>query len=211
MWSSAASNAVTFGSTSSPPQAAQDIVITVPEGHKFNVSCTPLVFLPRSTMFTPLAQTSKIKKEAFILPRLVVSQYLSKCKPLGIVPPPSSLFVPRKFIYQTYGGMDGGLLQYIPASRNPSERKTRNMLFPMRGMNPSMPTVPGEPGLLYASSHEILDSAPWSLFCQGPGSNTRAWRYLGEYESVLYGKMTPEMFQNQQQEVCCQILQPLKI
>ena len=68
-------------------------------------------------------------------------------------------------------------------------------------MNPAMPTRPGEPGLLFASRHEILYNPPWSLFCRSMVGKEPRWRYLGEYKSVLCGKMTAEQFRAQRQAV----------
>lgn len=44
------------------------------------------------------------------------------------------------------------------------ERDTRLIVWPMHSMNPSMPLFPGEPGIVFASRHEILQQPPWSLF-----------------------------------------------
>jgi hypothetical protein len=97
-----------------------------------------------------------------------------------------------------YGGSDQQFLQYISPSRNPSGQKKRRIVFPMFDMNPSMPSAPGEPGLVYASRHEILEHPPWTLFSKDAAAKKAVWRYLGEYENELCGEMSPEMFRNQQ-------------
>lgn len=142
----------------------------------------------------------KIKDEAFTLPLSIISSYLKDCAPLAISSPETSS-VPRRLISLAYGGNGQQLLQYIRAPLNPSGPKKRRMVFPMLNMNPAMPTRPGEPGLLFASRHEILYNAPWSLFCRSMVGKEPRWRYLGEFNSVLCGKMTTEQFRAQKQAV----------
>jgi hypothetical protein len=96
-----------------------------------------------------------------------------------------------------YGGSDQHFLQFILPSRNPSAVEKRRVVFPMFDMNPSMPSAPGEPGLVYASRHEILEDPPWTLFCKDPAAKKAVWRYLGEYECKLCGKMSAELFRSQ--------------
>jgi len=71
------------------------------------------------------------------------------------------------------------------------------MVFPKFDVNPSMPSAPGEPGLVYASRHEILKDPPWSVFFKDRTMKKAVWKYLGEYESKLCGKMSPELFRSQ--------------
>lgn len=101
-----------------------------------------------------------------------------------------------------YGGSDQHFLQYINPERNPSVAKKRRIVYPVLDMNPAMPTVPGEPGLIYASRHEILENPPWTLFCKELNVKKKVvWRYLGEYEGELCGMMSPELFNSQEPKV----------
>lgn len=143
-----------------------------------------------------IGTNTKIKEDALILSSSLASGYLNACKPLNITPPPSSLCVPRKFLRQMYGGSDQQFLQFISPTRNPSGRKKRRIVFPMIDINPSMPSAPGDPGLVYASRHEILEDPPWTLFCKDSAAKQAVWRYLGEYESELCGKMSAELFRS---------------
>jgi hypothetical protein len=69
-------------------------------------------------------------------------------------------------------------------------------------MNPAMPLLPGEPGLLFASRHEVLDGW-WGVFRRHLNGKDAVWLYLGEYESTLIGKMTKEQFCAQRESVSC--------
>ncbi len=60
-------------------------------------------------------------------------------------------------------------------------------------MNPSVPSSPGEPGLVFASRHEILKDPPWTLFVKRVPS-VAVWTYMGEYESVICGRLEAEQF-----------------
>ncbi|KDR75435.1 hypothetical protein GALMADRAFT_249491 [Galerina marginata CBS 339.88] len=126
--------------------------------------------------------------------------YLKSSSTLTITPPPLDLDVPRAFLRVTYGGSDQHWLQFIPASRNPSGPHQRRIVFPKQELNPAMPTAPGEPGLIFASRHEILSNPPWMVFRKGPKAPA-VWRYLGEYECVLCGTMTAEQFKNLTPEI----------
>jgi len=114
--------------------------------------------------------------------------------------------VPHRLISLAYSSNGKQLLQYIQAPLNPSGPKKQHMVFPMLNMNPVMLTCPGEPGLLFASRHEILYNALWSLFCQSMEGKKARWCYLGEYNSVLHGKMTAEQFRVQKQAVMSSML-----
>lgn len=69
-------------------------------------------------------------------------------------------------------------------------------------MNPAMPLLPGEPGLLFASRHEVLDGW-WGVFRRHLNGKDAVWLYLGEYESTLIGKMTKVQFCAQRESVSC--------
>ncbi|TFK23032.1 hypothetical protein FA15DRAFT_493930 [Coprinopsis marcescibilis] len=148
-----------------------------------------------------IRQNVKMKDAAFSLTPEMMEHYLQGTPTLTIDPQPSGVYVPRKFLRLAYGGSDQHFLQYIQPDRNPSGRTLRNMVLPMLDMNPAMPLRPGEPGLMFASRHEILSNEPWSLFCHHLSSKKAVWRYLGEYESVLVGKMTATQFKAQRGEV----------
>ena len=60
-----------------------------------------------------------------------------------------------------------------------------------------MPSTPGEPGLIFVSPDEILKNPPWTVFHKDLASGKAVWKYLGEYEGELGGKMSVELFQSQ--------------
>ncbi|KAF8957580.1 hypothetical protein BDZ97DRAFT_1924462 [Flammula alnicola] len=162
-------------------------------------SCTPVVSVPAQTSpnLKEVKPRYNIKSQhVFSLPQSVADIYLKGAKALEISPPPLDLEVPRTFLRLAYGGNDQQFLQFIQEGMNPSGPVLRRLVFPMLHLNPSMPSSPGEPGLVFASRHEILSNPPWTVFCKR--SNAKAlWIYLGEYESVLGGKMTAEQFRSQ--------------
>jgi hypothetical protein len=56
-----------------------------------------------------------------------------------------------------------------------------------------LPMVPGQPGLIFASRHEVASNPPWSLFVKRD-PNIAVWTYLGDYEGTICGHLTPEQF-----------------
>ncbi|TFK75053.1 hypothetical protein BDN72DRAFT_607116 [Pluteus cervinus] len=149
----------------------------------------------------------KIKKEAMLLPRSVVSNYLSGVGTFSISPDPVPTPVSRRFLRKTYGGSDQHFISFTPKSRDPgssssSHPKGRPIVFPEPELNPEIPREPGAPGLIFASRHEILEHPPWSVFRKVSGSASPVvWTYLGEYKNELCGKMTAAQFQQQRPEV----------
>ncbi|KDR85964.1 hypothetical protein GALMADRAFT_219022 [Galerina marginata CBS 339.88] len=142
----------------------------------------------------------KIKDDAIALLDATARRYLQSASFLKITPSPMNLEVPRKFLRLAYGGCDQQFLQYIQFTENKkgtSGLVKKRIVFPQLNLNPVMPTRPGEPGLIFASRHEILSNPPWSLFCKLSNGSPAVWLYLGDYESVLCGKMTAAQFQSQ--------------
>ncbi|KAF9481102.1 hypothetical protein BDN70DRAFT_992137 [Pholiota conissans] len=171
-------------------------------------SCSPELGTSSSssaaTIIPALQDTkdTKVKRQktenpnVFSLPQSVTDTYLQNAETFEIQPPPLDLEVPRKFLRITYGGSDQHFLQYIQADRNPSGPYLRRVVYPMLDLNPSMPSLPGEPGLVFASRHELLSNPPWTLFCKRV-KDKAIWSYLGEYECTLVGSMTANDFQAQ--------------
>ncbi|PPQ75509.1 hypothetical protein CVT26_015841, partial [Gymnopilus dilepis] len=141
--------------------------------------------------------------------------HLRSAAPLHIVPPPHDFQVPRTFLRLAYGGSDQQWVQQITAEKNPSGAFSRRLVFPKVELNPAMPTVPGEAGLIFSSRHDILFDPPWSVFHRvgGPSSSKKkgpvVWKYLGDYECVLVGQMTGEQFSALTEEVKRQWAQAL--
>ncbi|KAF8957574.1 hypothetical protein BDZ97DRAFT_1762834 [Flammula alnicola] len=183
-----------------PNDASQGRVETGMASLSSSSSCIPGVSVPAPQTSLNLQEVNprrNIKSQhVFSLPQSVADMYLQGAKALEISPPPLDLEVPRKFLRLAYGGSDQHFLQFIQAGKNPSRTGLRRLVWPMLDLNPSMPSSPGEPGLVFASRHEILSNPPWTVFCKR--SNAKAlWLYLGEYENVLGGKMTAEQFRSQ--------------
>jgi len=118
----------------------------------------------------------------------------TKAEIFPISPSPVTTEVPRAFLRAVYGGSDQHFLQIFRKNKHPAGVIERRVVFPQFALNPAMPSVPGQPGLVFASRHEILDNPPWSVFRKVSGSGQAVWLYLGDYESELVGKMTAKEF-----------------
>ncbi|KIK01843.1 hypothetical protein K443DRAFT_132155 [Laccaria amethystina LaAM-08-1] len=156
----------------------------------------PQVPTPASTSKRPKKEEHKI----FSLPRSITDTYMKSYKPLTLTPPPIPLTVPRKLLRLAYGGSDQQFLQFVQPNANPSSSTLRRMVWPQIEMNPLMPSIPGHPGIVFASRHEILENPPWTVWCRCLESPTAMWSYLGEYESELCGEMSAEQFRDQPQK-----------
>ena len=127
----------------------------------------------------------------------MVEKYLpsTKAKIFPISPSPLKTEVPRTFLRATFGGADQQFLQIFRKDKHPKGAIVRRVVFPQFGLNPAMPSLPGQPGLVFASRHEILENPPWSVFRKRLlASGKAAWLYLGDYESELMGKMSGKEF-----------------
>lgn len=136
----------------------------------------------------------KVKEEhALTLPASVVEAYLQDAPKYVINPPAQPVGIPRIVMRLSYGGSDQHLIQYIPEDKNPSGNGKRRCVYPMPDMNPAMPFMPGESGLLFASRPELVDDnkGPWSVFRR---EKKAMWVYLGEYQNTVVGKLTKEQF-----------------
>ena len=122
-----------------------------------------------------------------------VKSYLKSARTLKIHPPPLDTRIKRVPFAGHYGGCSQHFLQYISPLKNPSGPVKRKMVFPQPDMNPTVPSSPGEPGLIFASRHEILEDPPWTLFVKCIPKMT-VWTYMGEYESVICGRLEAEKF-----------------
>lgn len=122
-----------------------------------------------------------------------VNSYLKSARTLKIHPPHLDARIKRVPFARSYGGNPQHFLQYIPAENNPSGRVKRRVIFPQPEMNPSVPSSPGEPGLIFASRHEILKNPPWTLFVKC-NPRVAVWTYMGEYESVICGRLEADKF-----------------
>ncbi|KAF9472881.1 hypothetical protein BDN70DRAFT_886459 [Pholiota conissans] len=161
--------------------------------------------LPRARLYNPHIRTTRVhipnSKKSMKMddgPSLsisVVENYLKSSPDLDIIPPPLDLEVSRVFLRVNYGGSDMQFLQHFHADKNPSGNVIRQVVFPQLGLNPYMPSSPGKSGLIFASRHEIVENPPWTVFRRN--KEKAVWRYLGEYESVIVGVITPEQFRSQ--------------
>jgi len=127
----------------------------------------------------------------------MVQKYLpsTKAKILPISPSPLKTEVPRAFLRATFGGAEQQFLQIFRKDKHAKGAIVRRAVFPKFGLNPAMPSQPGQPGLVFASRHEILENPPWSVFRKRLSASGKAvWLYLGDYESELMGKMSGEEF-----------------
>ncbi|KAF8182322.1 hypothetical protein BJ912DRAFT_1145231 [Pholiota molesta] len=158
--------------------------------------------MTHSSLTLPDSRKLKFKRQksedlkVFSLPQSVADMYLQGAQTLEIYPPPLDLEVPRKFLRESYGGSDQQFLQFTKPEMNPFGPFIRRLVFPELNLNPSMPSQPGDPGLVFASRHEILSNPPWTLFCKRVKVKA-IWWDLGEYECVRVGTMTADDFKAQ--------------
>ncbi|KAF9461887.1 hypothetical protein BDZ94DRAFT_1323092 [Collybia nuda] len=131
-----------------------------------------------------------VKPEALRLPDATVSEYLKGCARLPINPAPKKLLVSRQFIGEMYGGSQFTLLAT-------STDKSRNFIFPTPDINPDMPTIPGNPGLLLSCRREMTQVI-CTLFSRNETKPAR-WEYIGEYESRLLRQLSALEFTQQTQ------------
>jgi hypothetical protein len=141
------------------------------------------------------------EEEAFILPPDLMARYLRDAPALDIKPSPSSLHVRRDYLRLLLGGSDMHFFQKVEAHRNPAGDKSRTLTFPTFDMNPAMPLIPGESGLILSKRPETLEYSPLSLFRRDLSGKEAVWQYLGEYETKVVGMMTGELFRQQDTKV----------
>ncbi|KAF5311336.1 hypothetical protein D9611_012629 [Ephemerocybe angulata] len=132
----------------------------------------------------------KIKEDlALQLPVSVVEAYLQDAPRFHVpAPGPSKLHVKRAKMRRVYGGSDQQMVQIIKAGANPAKQGgwgdeknqgkgkarlkakegngKRRCVYPMPDMNPAMPMLPGESGLLFASRKEFYEEV------EGTGEET---------------------------------------
>ena len=125
--------------------------------------------------------------------RKALKKNLESAPTLPIHPPPLEARVRREPFAKYYGGCNQHFLQFLLPELNPSGNIKRNVVFPQPRPNPVLPLSPGEPGLIFASRHEVADGSAWSLFVKHD-PNVAIWTYLGEYKGEVCGKLTPDQF-----------------
>ncbi|KAJ3547084.1 hypothetical protein NMY22_g1791 [Coprinellus aureogranulatus] len=110
-----------------------------------------------------------------------------------------------RLLHSAYGGSPFISVQYTFPSRNPSGQDTQRMfIFPKHELDPSMPYLPGQPGIVIDNRYlRTKVPQPWSLFRKVSGAKglSTTWLYLGEYEFVYKGKMSTEVFSAQNDAV----------
>ncbi|KAJ2911593.1 hypothetical protein MD484_g8821, partial [Candolleomyces efflorescens] len=141
------------------------------------------------------------EEEAFVLPPDLIARYLRDAPTLDIKPNPSGLHVRRDYLRLLLGGSDMQFIQKVEAKNNPTQAKARTLTFPTFDMNPAMPLIPGEPGLILSKRPEVLECSPLTLFRRDLGGKEAVWQYLGEYETKVVGMMTGELFRQQNDKV----------
>ncbi|RXW13007.1 hypothetical protein EST38_g12849 [Candolleomyces aberdarensis] len=142
------------------------------------------------------------EEEAIVLPPDVIAGYLRDAPPLDIKPNPSDLHVRRDYLRLLLGGSDMQFFQKVEARNNPTGSKPRTLAFPKFDLNPAMPLIPGESGLILSKRPEVLEYSPLGLFRRDmSGEEEAVWQYLGEYETKVVGMMTGELFRQQDSKV----------
>lgn len=121
-----------------------------------------------------------------------VARYLKDIVPFHIEPAPPPLIVPRRFLVNIYSAHGVFLLLKREDGR-------RSFIFPTQDVNPDMPVLPGEPGLILSSRLELLERT-WTCFTQVTIKPVK-WQYLGEYHCKVVGKLSADEFSQQRQKV----------
>ncbi|KAJ2924926.1 hypothetical protein H1R20_g12187, partial [Candolleomyces eurysporus] len=142
------------------------------------------------------------EEEAFVLPPDLIAGYLRDAPALEIRPNPSGLHVRRDYLRLLLTGSDMHFFQKVEAKKNPSGSEPRTLVFPRFDLNPAMPLIPGESGLILSKRPEVLKYSPLGLFRRDmSGEEEAVWQYLGEYETKVVGMMTGELFRQQNNKV----------
>ncbi|KAH9486088.1 hypothetical protein JR316_0000152 [Psilocybe cubensis] len=195
---------VASNSTSQTP-ATQSVISTrmlssqskvAPDVHSSPSPKPKIIIPPRAS---PTKKESKSTDLKLASSSSTVLKHLSPCQPLPISPAPTAPEVSRRFLTATYGGNPQSFINVL--KKNPTGPGTRRIVFPMLDCNPFVPRNPGEPGLIFASRHEILSDPPWTVFVKRTNAAPAVWMYQGEYECTLCGTMTVEEFVSQTQKV----------
>ncbi|KIM36909.1 hypothetical protein M413DRAFT_282123 [Hebeloma cylindrosporum] len=127
----------------------------------------------------------------------VVQKYLpsDEVRRRLIFPLPLQTEFPRIFLSTVYGGgTNPQFLQIFRKDKDPKGAIERRAVFLQPGSNPSVPSAAGQPGLVFAWRHKILENAPWSVFRKGLSGSGEV--YLGDYRCEMVGKMSPMEFRS---------------
>ena len=122
-----------------------------------------------------------------------LDQYLATAPTFMINPPASSTIFCRPLIHKIHGGNPRAFV--VRRSRD----GRRRFIFPMKAVNPYMPTRPGHPGLLLSGRHEMLQKK-WTFFHR-VRTNPSRYLYLGEYRHTLARPLSSDEFTRQERTV----------
>ncbi|KAF5381139.1 hypothetical protein D9757_009410 [Collybiopsis confluens] len=76
----------------------------------------------------------------------------------------------------------------------------RSILFPNAGLNPNLPSKPGNPGNLLTSRNQILKSQPLTVFTM-QANDPGVWVYAGEYRLENAGELSMIQFKQLPAEI----------
>ncbi|KAG6847172.1 hypothetical protein H0H93_009736 [Arthromyces matolae] len=111
---------------------------------------------------------------------------------LTINPEPLPTTFTRKFLNEVHGG---SIIDGITYSKDES----RLFLFLPAEGSPSLPTSPGNPGLLLTFRKAMLEQ-PVTLVIRVQGKPNE-WMYFGEYSCTIVGQLTGQKFAQQDRKV----------
>lgn len=139
--------------------------------------------------------------EAFVFAQSDLEAILKNSPALVITPEPEMTAATREFYHATYEGNPYQSVQIVKAHKNPSGNTQRMFMFPAIDVNPSLPCLPGQSGIVIDNRY-FRNSVPqpWSLFrktSEGVNGLASTWLYLGEYTYTPAGKMSAEVFNTQ--------------
>ena len=134
--------------------------------------------------------------ESFTLDESETSMYLSDSQIFHVRPPPLDVQVSRKALTEKYRLPGMGFLW-----KSKNQNRPLKFMLPELSLNPDMPRLPGEPGLLLSCREEMLEDGPWTLFIKVNFQKKVRLNYAGEYTCTKVGTLTKYEFTAQDKAV----------
>jgi hypothetical protein len=137
-------------------------------------------------------------EEAFFLPEQDLAMCLEDIPSVANPAPASYVPVSRDFLSHQYGGSHCHSVQYIKADLNPCGNSSRAFAFPRPDLNPHMPMVVGQSGVVIGNHcDKAVDQSRTSLF----SASGIAKVYVGEYVWERREGMSAGVFRGQPDKV----------
>lgn len=174
------------------------------EGARVQTRPQPAVSNVKYKPKLPLSSPTTIyRDDAISLSNTDAKAYLQHTSKFPISPAPIASAVFRHILQSSFGiPLHSSSLDQIPAAKNPSGNRPRNLWFMNSAAQPGEPRVAGSSGLVFGfnpGGGDPTQGGPWSVFRR---YNKRTWSYMGEYENSLVESLSKEQFCAQKDVVC---------